>query len=154
MAKRSRIDSISAQVEVMQKAAGALLPPDHVKFSEKDAPFWESIVAERAKSEWSSHDLEIAAMLARSIRCLEAEELLLETEGTVLAGANNPIQNPRVRVVADLHARVIKYRQTLGIHSRGKNGEQRDVEKRRSMAKDIERNNPLDDDLLARPSIQ
>lgn len=155
MAKRQRIDSISAEVEVMKKAALEFCPPDHVPLTEADYPFWHSILAEKAKSEWTAHDLEIAALLSRAMRKLEKEESWLDGEDSVIeTTAGNLAANPRIRIISDLHARVIKYRQTLGIHSRGKGGEARDVAKRRDIARGIEAGNPLNDDLLARPSIQ
>ena len=153
--RRQRIDSATAAVEVMRRAASELHWPEHVPVGERDLPFWLSIIGEKAKSEWTAHDLEIAALLSRAMSRLEREEAVLDGEDTVLSNAGGtPMQNPRIRVIADLHARVIKYRQTLGIHSRGKGGEVRDVAKRRDMALALEADNPLNDDLLARPSIQ
>lgn len=155
MAKRQAINTITAAVAVMQKAAAELAPPKHVKLSKPDMPFWQSILNEKAKSEWTAHDLELAALLAKSLRKMEQEDSAIDSEGSVIETANGtPTANPRVRIVADLHSRIIKYRQTLGIHARGKGGETRDLEKRRQYARDIEGNNPLADDLLARPSIQ
>lgn len=155
MAKRQRIDSSTAAVEVMRKAASELFPPAHVPLKDADYPFWHSIIDEKAKSEWTAHDLEIAALLAGSLRRLRDEEAKLDDEDAVIETVNgNMAANPRLRIVADLHARAIKYRQTLGIHSRGKGGEARDVAKRRDQAKEIEANNPMDDDLIARPSLQ
>lgn len=155
MAKRQRIDSTTAAVEVMQKAAQELRPPAHVPLGKADLPFWTSIIAEKAKSEWSAHDLELAALLAGSLRRLRDEEKKLDSEDAVIETVNgNMAANPRLRIVADLHARAIKYRQSLGIHSRGKHGEARDVEKRREIARGIEADNPMDDDLIARPTLQ
>lgn len=155
MPKRQRIDSATAAVEVMAKAAQTLVPPSHVPLTEADLPFWESVIAEKAKSEWTAHDLEIAALLSRALRRLDVEEAKLDGEDGVLVSAGGtPMANPRLRIVADLHARVIKYRQTLGIHSRGKGGEARDVEKRRQQAREIEDGNPMTDDLIARPTVQ
>ena len=156
MVKRiQRIDSATAAVAVMQKAAMEIYPPTHISMTSADLPFWLSVIAEKAKSEWTAHDLELAALLAKSLRKMEQEDVLLDNEGTVSANAGGtPMANPRVRIIADLHGRIIKYRQTLGIHARGKGGEARDVEKRRLMARDIENNNPLADDLLARPLLQ
>ena len=155
MSRKQRVDSITAQVGIMQAALSELSPPEHVPLTEKCLPFWRSIIAEKPKSEWTGHDLEIAALLAMSLRKMGEQDALLDGEGPVIVTAGgNPAQNPRCRVVADLHARVIKYRQTLGIHNRGKAGEQRDVVKRREQAMGVERDNPLGDDLLARPSIQ
>ena len=153
--RRQRIDSITAQVVVMQRSLLTIEPPGHVPLSEADHPFWESIIAEKPKSEWTATDLEIAAMLARSLRKLRDEDALLDTEGSVVTTAGgNVAQNPRGRIVADLHTRAMKYRQTLGIHSRGKDGEKRDVDRRRALAFGVEDDNPLGDDLLARPTFQ
>ncbi len=155
MARKQRADSITAQVEVMKAALMDLQPPEHVPLTESDLPFWRSIIAEKPKVEWTDHDLEIAALLAMSMRKMGEQDVLLDDEGPVITTAGgNMAQNPRGRVVADLHGRVIKYRQTLGIHNRGKNGEQRDVLKRRTHHDAVERNNPLGDDLLARPTVQ
>ena len=152
--RKQRIDSITAHVEVMQAALHNIAPPAHIPLTEADAPFWANIIAEKAKAEWTAHDLEIAAMLAQSLRKLRDEESKLDIEGSVVARqGGNAVQNPRCRIVADLHSRAMKYRQTLGIHSRGKDGEKRDVDKRRSQAFAVEQDNPLDDDLLARPTV-
>jgi hypothetical protein len=149
--RKQRTDSATAAVKIMQASARELFPPDHVPLTQADLPFWINITAEKAKAEWTAHDLEIAALLARAMSDLEKEETVLRGEDTVMHNAGGtPMQNPRIRIVADLHARAIKYRQTLGIHNRGKNGEKRDTDKRTNQAKAIETD--LGDDLLARPN--
>lgn len=153
--RRQPINSITKQVEIMQKAATQLPAPQHIPLTDGDWPFWENILAEKPRAEWTAHDLEIAAMLAQSLRKLRDEEVLLDAEGSVVKEeGRNPTANPRLRIVADLHARAMKYRQTLGIHNRAKEGEARDVAKRRAQAFKVEANNPLDDELLARPVYQ
>lgn len=155
MARKQRIDSITAQVEVMQAAVKDLQPPEHLPLGEVDLPFWRSIIAEKPKAEWTDHDLELAALLAMSMRRLGQQEVQMEIEGPVVTtSGGNMAQNPRARIVSDLAARIVKYRQTLGIHNRAKHGEARDVAKRRSQAFEVENNNPIDDDLLARPTLQ
>lgn len=154
--RRQRIDSITAQVEVVQAAVADIVVPAHVPLTEADEPFWESVLAEKPKAEWTAHDLELAAMLAMGMRRLRDEEVKLATEDAVVSTAGgNLAANPRLRIVSDLHSRVMKYRQTLGIHSRGKNGEQRDVDKRRSQARESEHAATRvadEDDLIARPT--
>lgn len=152
--RRQRIDSITGQVEAMQAAALEMNPPAHIKLTDADQPFWDSIIAEKAKVEWTAHDLELAALLTIAIRRLAQEETTLAGEDAVVTTAGgNLAANPRLRIVADLHARVMKYRQTLGIHSRAKDGEARDAGRRRAQAKDAEASSPFndDEDLLARP---
>lgn len=149
--RKQRTDSATAAVQIMQASACELFPPEHVPLTQADLPFWLNIIAEKAKADWTAHDLEIAALLARALRKLEAEEKLLDGEDSVITTAGgNLAHNPRLRIISDSLARVMKYRQTLGIHNRGKNGEKRDTDKRTSQAKAIEAD--LGDDLLARPN--
>lgn len=155
MARKQRIDSITAHIDVMQAALTELSPPEHIPLTEKDEPFWRSIIAEKPKVEWTAHDLEFAALLAMSLRKLRDEEKTLDEEGAIVTTTGgNVAANPRLRIVADLHSRSMKYRQSLGIHNRGKNGEHRDAVKRRDQAFGVEADNPLADDLLARPTVQ
>lgn len=155
MAKRQKITSAEMTVEVMQKASEELLPPKYIKLSAKDKPFWEGILKEKAKIEWSEHDLGIAAMLAKSMRQLEEESNWLESEGCIMMSDRGaPCHNPRMKMVADLHSRVMKYRMSLSLNSRAKGGETRDIERRREIAKGIEANNPLEDDMLAMPKLR
>jgi hypothetical protein len=155
MAKRRQpVNTITAHVAIMQAAANEISPPAHLPLAEKDLPFWFTVIAEKPKSEWTAHDLEMAVMLATSMRKLNEQEEMLDQEGPVYTtGGGNMAQNPRCRIVADLAARVVKYRQTLGIHNRAKQGEARDVARRRAQALDVEANNPLDDGLIARPDM-
>lgn len=154
--RRQRIDSVTGQVEAMQAAVKELFPPPHVKLTEADQPFWISIIAEKAKIEWTAHDLELAALLTIAMRRLTQEETTLaEEDAVVTTTGGNLAANPRLRIVSDLHARVMKYRQTLGIHSRAKDGEARDAGRRRSQAKEAEyaaNGTDEDEDGIARPT--
>lgn len=150
--RRARIDTAAAAVATMAAAARDLSPPPHVKFRTADWPFWDAVIAERAKSEWTDADLLVAANLTRALA--DAERIAEMTTG----------KNGAVKIttlVASIGAsdklarRIVTLRRALGIDSRSKNGEQRDVDKRRAIAKGIEAgHNPLagdGDDLLARP---
>lgn len=151
-ARKSRIDSTDAAVEVMVKAAKVIAPPAHAPLDDDAGPFWDDIIAARAKSEWSDHDLAYASDLANAMAQLVENRRKLREEGEVLTaekGAKSA--NPRVAVVHGLHAQIKSGRQSLNIHGRAA-GEARDVGRRRAQTKEIEGANPLDDDLLARPA--
>lgn len=153
MTKRQRIDSATAAVKVMARAAKTILPPAHVRMGDGDAPFWLSVIAEFARSEWTDHQLELAALLARTMADLENEQWTLRTEGTVLTSdRGTPVINPR-RAAVQMHTgSILSLRRSLSLHARAQKGESRDVAKRREMSKDIEQHNAFDgDDLLARP---
>jgi hypothetical protein len=153
MAKRQRIDSATAAVKVMASAAKTIKPPAHVRMGDGDMPFWSSVIAEFARSEWTDHQLELAAMLARTMADLEREQWELRTEGSVLASERGtPVINPR-RMAVQMHTgSILSLRRSLSLHARAQKGEARDAAKRREMAKGVEANNAFeDDDLLARP---
>src|SRR3546814_1875138 len=79
--RKQRIDSATAAVKVMQGATREIAPPAHVRMSEEDWQFWHSVIAEFARSEWTDHQLEMAAMLARAMADLEREQYELRAEG-------------------------------------------------------------------------
>lgn len=153
MPRRQRIDSAVAAVTTLAAAARDLSPPDHVKFRTGDWPFWDAVIAERAKSEWTDADLIVAANLARAMA--DAERIAEMT-----TGRNGAVKvNTLVASIAasdKLARRIVTLRRALGIDSRSKGGEQRDVNRRREIAKEIEGGyNPMaedEDGLLARPN--
>lgn len=151
--RRQRVDSASAAVSVMVASARPIEPPSNVPLDAGDMGFFASVLAEFARSEWTAHQLEIAAMLARTMADLEREQRDLRSEGSVmLTEKGTPVVNPRKAVVQMHAASILSFRRSLSLHARAQGGEARDVAKRRGQAKGIEGNNPLDDDLLARPN--
>lgn len=152
MSRRQRIDSAEAAVAVMAAAAKDLSPPKHLKLRRGDAPFWGSVIAEKPRSEWSDADLAVAANLARAMA--DAEKL---AAFSVDRGGNVKVTVliQTIDLSDKLARRIVTLRRALGLDNRAKHGEQRDVNKRREHAREIEDgHNPLaedDDDLLARP---
>lgn len=153
MARRERADAAAAQVKVMAAAAQEIHPPSNVPLTEADLPFFASVIAEFARSEWTAHQLEIAAFLARTMADLESDQRKMREEGPILlTDKGTPVVNPRKTVIQMNASNILSYRRSLSLHARAQGGEARDVAKRRDMAKGIETDNPLDDDLLARPN--
>src|SRR3546814_9847596 len=92
--RKQRIDSATAAVKVMQGATREIAPPAHVRMSEEDWPFWHSVIAEFARSEWTDNQLEMAAMLARAMADLEREQYELRAEGSVMTSERGtPVVN-------------------------------------------------------------
>lgn len=152
--RKARIDSATAAVEVMIKSAREIEAPAHAPLDDDALPFWDDIIAARAKSEWSGHDLACASDLANAMAALVENRSKLRKEGEVLKPeGGKEFANPRVSVVHGLHAQIKAARQSLNIHGRAA-GEARDVGARRIEAKKIEAGSPLaEDDLLARPGV-
>lgn len=152
--RRQRVDSATAAVEVMRRAVTARVePPSNVALDAEDMPFFASVIDEFARSEWTAHQLELAAMLARMMADLEREQRGLRAEGSVMVTEKGtPVVNPRKTVVQMHASTILSMRRSLSLHARAQGGEARDVAKRRGQSKVIEDGNPLDDDLLARPN--
>lgn len=152
MSRRQRIDSAEAAVAVMAASTKDLSPPKHLKLRRGDAPFWASVIAEKPRSEWTDADLAVAANLARAMA--DAEKL---AAFSVDRGGNVKVTvlMETIELSDKLARRIVTLRRALGLDNRAKHGEQRDVNKRREHAREIEDgHNPLaedDDDLLARP---
>lgn len=137
----------------MSRAAADIVPPSNVPLDKGDMPFFASVIAEFARSEWTAHQLELAAMLARTMADLEREQRLLREEGaTALSERGTPVVNPRKTVVQMHASTILSFRRSLALHARAQGGDARDIGKRRAIARSIEADNPLDDDLLAKPN--
>jgi hypothetical protein len=54
MARKARIDSASEAVRVMSRAVTAIVPPSSVPLEKCDLPFFASVIAEFARSEWTA----------------------------------------------------------------------------------------------------
>lgn len=153
MARRQRIDSAAGAVATMAAAARDLSPPKHIKLRRGDLPFWNAVIAERAKSEWTDADLSVAANLARTMA--DAERIAafpVDGGGHIRTAA----LIATIGVADKLARRIVTLRRALGVDSRAKNGEQRDVNKRRDHALGLEADLSAvdDDDLIARPTVQ
>lgn len=152
MTRRQRIDSAVGAVATMAASTRDLSPPKHLKLRRGDQPFWDAVISERAKSEWTDADLAVAANLARAMA--DAEKL---AAFSVDRGGNVKITVliQTIELSDKLARRIVTLRRALGMDNRAKHGEQRDVSKRRDIAKGIEGgHNPIaddDDGLLARP---
>ena len=154
MVKRNSITSADEASRVLASAGRPIDPPSNVPLDACDLPFFANVLSEFARSEWSSHQLELAAMLARTMADLEREQRDLRTEGSVMeTDRGTPVVNPRKTVVQMHASTILSFRRSLSLHARAQGGEARDVAKRREGAKGIEAAMPDEsDDLLARPN--
>lgn len=173
--RKQRTDSIQHHVTAAQGAYLTLSPPENVKLLKKELDFFNAIIDEFAKIEWTKHTLQMAAMLARHMYALEIQQRKLRSEGDLLdrkqiipaikdkstgkiiekakAVVISQYLNPRksnIQMYSDL---IVKFRRSLSLHARGQQGETRDITARRTASKSAERSmiDDDDDDLLARP---
>jgi hypothetical protein len=151
MPRRTRIDSAAAAVQTAAASAKRIAPPSNVPLDKRDLPFFASVLAEFARSEWTAHQLELAAMLARTMADLNDEQIAMRAEGSILyTEKGTPVINPRKTAIQMHYSNIHSARRSLSLHARAQGGETRDVGKRREQAKEYEAD--AGDDLLARPN--
>ena len=151
MARRKRVDSPDEASRIQQASVRPIAPPSHVPLDDMDWPYWESVIAEFARAEWTEHQLEIAAMLARTMANLEQEQRSLRSEGYVSASERGtPVVNPRATACKSLTGDILAFRRSLALHARARNsGDNRSAATRRDGAKKHEVS--ADDELFATP---
>ena len=149
MARKQRIDSATAAVKVMQGAvAGELMPPEHANLNEAALPFWRAIIRGRAREEWEGTPALMATAASLAWTQWQVSQLRAMIESDPLPEAK------AVQRVSDLQRLEMGYLRVLQQHGRAAQGEARDVSKRREVASGIAADNPLEDDLIARPVLQ
>ena len=152
--RRARSDGITAAQRIVAGAAREVAPPSHIMLGENDWPYWHSVVSEFPKADWTDHQLEVAAQLAKAMADLETERNTLRTEGYTLDMGGKVIANPRHGIARDLTNSVMSLRRNLSLHARAQGGEARDVAKRKAAAMNLETGAHFDDDdLIARPAF-
>ena len=146
MARKQRIDSATAAVRTMQGAvSGELMPPAHANLNDAALPFWREIVRGRAREEWEG----TPALMATAASLAWTQWQVSQLRGQI---ENDPMPEAKmVQRVSDLQRLEMGYLRVLQQHGRAASGEARDVKKRREVAAGIIADNPLDDELLARP---
>ena len=147
-----RIDSHSELHRIMKASNRVIEPPPHIGLTDQDIPFFNSIIDEAARHEWTPHTIDIAAMLARWMAHVEREERTLDSEGYVVETINGGVKtNPRHGVVNILHGMILSTRRSLGLHARAK-ADPRTTSSRRWAAKQLDDLDDIyDDDLIAKP---
>lgn len=151
MTRRLRIDGPAAAVEVMM-AMREIRPPSHIRLADEDWPFWHSVIAEFGRSEWTDHQIELAALLARTMADAEREQFELRREGSVITRPSGvTVVNPRSRTLAGLMSEILALRRSLALHARARGGDVRNIARRSAITKALEQANPLHDPLLGPP---
>lgn len=143
----------------MQGAGKDISPPAHTPLQPEDLPFWESVVDEFARADWTWHQLELASVLAQAMADLVRERNLLRKEGYTIVreilddeGEVRKIvscQNARARAVTDLGNFIMSMRRSLALHAKAKHGTNAGAGKKLAANKNTESAGKGGDDLLA-----
>jgi hypothetical protein len=153
MTRRQRVDSSTAAVSIMLNAAkGELQPPKHVSVPEGARPFWHAIIRARPREDWEAAPALINAAANLAWTQWQIDQMRRQIDGE--------LELPEGTAVLQLASGILKmqrlemgYLRVLQQHGRAVEGEARDVAKRKAAARAVENNNPLDEELLARPAL-
>lgn len=146
--RRPAITSPQEAVRLAQGAGRTIDPPSHIWLDTADLKHFEAVIAQKAKADWTPHEIDLAAMLARTMRRHVVEQEALDAEGYVIEGEHGPKANPRARAVKALADMILSFRRSLSIHGRAQMPDARDAAKRNAIGRESEADC---DELLARP---
>lgn len=141
--RRKRSDSAAAAIEAAKAAAmGPLEPPAHVTLRPIDRPFWNAIMAARARGTWTDVDLTTAANLARTQADIEQLHGDLAAAGYMLGDKPHPL----AAIIETLTRRAVALKRVLHVHAEATVGKSEDAAK----ALELERNarDQEEDDLI------
>lgn len=153
--KRPATTTISEQQRIVAAAFKTIEPPAHMPLSKEAIPFFNSIIGEFAKAEWTDHMIEIAATMARQMGRLETQERIFQKEKKILhTKTKYPYINPRATVIGKLIDSILTLRRSLQLHTRGGesavNRERREMNSRQIEQVALEAD---DEGLIKRPSL-
>ena len=133
----------------MRDAHKQIVPPSTVPLDAADLPFFANIIEEFARADWSAHQLELAALLARSMNDLAVEQMMMRDEGAIIQGDKGAITNPRKNII-HLHLQnILGLRRTLALHAASR-GETEHIARRVATAKALQGEAPAHDELISR----
>lgn len=150
--RKAPITSKAEQVRIMAAAGKEILPPSHVALDKGDMPFFHSIIAEFAKADWTDHQIELAAMMARLMADTEREHIALRAEGSIVRNQRGTqIMNPRRSIIQMNAQSILNMRRTLSLNAIARGSKDQRANNAR-LAKETEEDNPLaPESLLAIP---
>lgn len=153
MNRRQRVDSATAAVRIMGGAvADELQPPSHISVPKGAMPFWRAIIRARPRDEW-----EAAPALINAAANLAWTQWQIDRMRRTMDGDMRPSEGVAMAQIGSSLLKMQRlemgYLRVLQQHGRAVEGESRDVSKRRAAEREIVRDNPLGDELLARPSV-
>lgn len=135
--KRPPADSASEQARYAKGAFRNVEPPKHFKLSNLEREFFDGVVDEIAKADWTRHKIDLACMIAKTMAAIVDAQKELDTTGMTIRGANGTlVMSPHIGTITKLSGIVAQLRRTLGLQADGRNI---NTGKRTKIAKDAER---------------
>lgn len=146
------MDSTQEIQRIAASANKVIKPPKHVPLSEDEIKYFDEIISELAKAEWTDHKITLAAFMAKTMNLMHAQQEILD--GVVGAGASFLEAPPAQKIIKACYDQIIAMRRSLSIHAGASGLNKKDIAKRNQLAKSIENAaapSDDDDDLIRRP---
>lgn len=155
--RRSPLTSAKEMHRIASAANKVIDPHSNTPITDEQRVFFDRIISEKAKADWTDHQLDLAAVLARVLCQLNIETEKMCREGLLIKESNGKVvQSPRKRAVETLMKVVVDLRRSLGIHARSMgNGQKQAFGEHMDLAKRIEAGfiGEEDDDFLGRDDL-
>jgi hypothetical protein len=150
--RKPRSDSVQEHLRIAAGAGRVIEPPENIYLDDEEMFFFDRIINEHARADWTPHMVDIASLLARQMHSLNRNSRKFSQEGELMKDAKGAIvANPRKKMIEDSMNSIISARRSLGLHARAAMGEARDIAKRSAASKAVENSVESDDFLLAKP---
>lgn len=136
--RKARVDTVKEVHKILATADKKIEIPKGMEIEERDLPFFESIIKEFPKIEWTEHRVCLAVALAKAQSDMELETNKLRLEGSVTMSEKGwPTANPRKQIIQMNASIILSLRRSLALHAQARaRGE--DITSRNKKAKEIE----------------
>jgi hypothetical protein len=137
--RKARSDSVDAAVKA---AIAAALPPieapAHLKITDSAMPFFQDLLKEKCREEWTDAQLANAAMAARLCAQIEKDQIQLSLEESLVDYGFGLTENKLVKLIAKSIASKLALERAMGINPTAKTPV-RDLNKKRGTEKTARR---------------
>ena len=149
-----RIDSAAEKAKIVSAAATKIEAPANMVLDELAQEFFEQIIEEQAKAQWSKHSISLAADMAQSMSLVQKLKAEVESEGYLITNyterGSTTVKNPLLGEITKHQASIVAMRRSLALHARAQLGDNRQAGKQRAYAKELEEQaqQETEDDLI------
>lgn len=154
-ARKARRDSQAEKAKIVQGVSLKLSVPESIPLCERGRVFFEEILEEQAKSEWTRHNLSFAAQIASLMAMVQKLREQVDAEGYTIVNVSErgstTRSHPLLGSIATFSSMVVSMRRSLALHARGRaKGDNRNAAAQRKFAKQLEDEafDEDDDDLI------
>ena len=150
--RKKRRDSQAEKAKIVQGATLKLEPPKSIPLCERGRVFFAEIVAERAKADWTPHDLSFAAEMANTMAMIQKLREQVDAEGYTIVNVSERGQttrpHPLLSSISTFTSVLTGMRRSMALHARGRAGDNRNAAGQRKFGKALEDSAAHDDDLI------